>query len=143
MHWRSRGRLNEERSLQRETRNTACSSTNAPDNDGSVVARTAVEPVVETMKPLTLSEAADFLRMSRSSLYQRKDIPRYRRPGSRVMLFDQEELEAWLKQGRVSHCEESTSEKLKSTGEPPPEKIGAGVLEFSGERVYHRNARYR
>ena len=53
------------------------------------------------MKPLTLAEAAQFLRMSRSSLYQRKDIPRYRRPGSRVMLFDQDELEAWLKQGRV------------------------------------------
>jgi predicted DNA-binding transcriptional regulator AlpA len=44
------------------------------------------------VKPLTLGEAAQFLRMSRSSLYQRKDIPRYRRPGSRVTLFDQDEL---------------------------------------------------
>lgn len=45
------------------------------------------------MRLLTLTEAASFLRMSRSSLYQRKDIPRYRRPGSRVMLFDQDALE--------------------------------------------------
>ena len=52
------------------------------------------------MRPMTLAEAASFLRMSRSNLYQRKDIPRYRRPGSRVILFDQDELEAWLKQGR-------------------------------------------
>ena len=48
------------------------------------------------MKLLTLPEAAKYLGMSRSNLYQRKDIPRYRRPGSRVVLFDQEELEAWL-----------------------------------------------
>ena len=81
------------------------------------------------MKPLTLQEAAQFLRMSRSSLYQRKDIPRYRRPGSNVYLFDQDELEAWLKQGRV--------------GVEPRAEADEKVVEISQKRVYHRSARYR
>ncbi|MDH5641720.1 MAG: hypothetical protein OEY28_10535 [Nitrospira sp.] len=33
------------------------------------------------MKPITLAEDAQLFRISRSSLYQRKDTPRYRRPG--------------------------------------------------------------
>jgi len=88
------------------------------------------------MKPLTLAEAAQFLRMSRSSLYQRKDIPRYRRPGSRVMLFDQDELEAWLKQGRIGGLNEPASEMLVT-------EVGAGSVDISRPRVYHRNAHYR
>ncbi|MHC9062739.1 helix-turn-helix transcriptional regulator [Nitrospira sp. CMX1] len=95
------------------------------------------------MKPLTLAEAAQFLRMSRSSLYQRKDIPRYRRPGSRVMLFDQEELEAWLKQGRMGGSIDEGAlvpepQMVQSHTEGRPE-----VMDIQVGRVYHRNARYR
>jgi len=88
------------------------------------------------MKPLTLGEAAQFLRMSRSSLYQRKDIPRYRRPGSRVILFDQDKLEAWLKQGRIGGLNEPASEM-------PEAEVGVGVVDISQPHVYHRNERYR
>jgi predicted DNA-binding transcriptional regulator AlpA len=84
-----------------------------------------------TMKPLSLVEAAQFLRMSRSNLYQRKDIPRYRRPGSRVILFDQDELEAWLKQGRIDE-----------TAEVAP-VAGFKVVDFPAPAIYHRSARYR
>jgi predicted DNA-binding transcriptional regulator AlpA len=91
------------------------------------------------MKPLTLAEAAQFLRMSRSSLYQRKDIPRYRRPGSRVMLFDQDELEAWLKQGRIAD-----DGALVATGNVcSDQSIGSDVVDMSSKPVYHRHARYR
>lgn len=95
------------------------------------------------MKPLTLAEAADFLRMSRSSLYQRKDIPRYRRPGSRVMLFDQDELEAWLRQGRMGGSMDEAAlvpepQMVQSHTESRPE-----VIDIQVGPVYHRNARYR
>lgn len=95
------------------------------------------------MKPLTLAEAAQFLRMSRSSLYQRKDIPRYRRPGSRVMLFDQDELEAWLRQGRIACHSESALEMPTTTELHQATEIADGVVDISSRRVYHRNGLYR
>jgi predicted DNA-binding transcriptional regulator AlpA len=93
------------------------------------------------VKPLTLAEAAQFLRMSRSSLYQRKDIPRYRRPGSRAMLFDQDELESWLKQGRIGGSE-STLEIPTTERHLAPE-VASGVVAISSKNIYHRNATYR
>ena len=93
------------------------------------------------MKPLTLGEAAQFLRMSRSSLYQRKDIPRYRRPGSRVMLFDQDELEAWLKQGRIDGSEPTLEMPTTELGQAP--EVAAGVVDISQPHVYHRQQLYR
>lgn len=95
------------------------------------------------MKPLTLAEAAQFLRMSRSSLYQRKDIPRYRRPGSRVMLFDQDELESWLKQGRIGSALEVAVETSKVVELPQVAESRAGIVDISLQHVYHRSARYR
>lgn len=92
------------------------------------------------MKLLTVTEAASLLRMSRSSLYQRKDIPRYRRPGSRVMLFDQYELEAWLKQGRMVVGDQPVSQMTTAEAISRTEK---GVVDISAPRVYHRSARYR
>lgn len=95
------------------------------------------------MRPLNLQEAAQFLRMSKSSLYQRKDIPRYRRPGSRVMLFDQDELELWLRQGRMEITLDT------QITESVPQKPGVltassgDALDILQGRVYHRNARYR
>lgn len=94
------------------------------------------------MKPLTLAEAAQFLRMSRSSLYQRKDIPRYRRPGSRVILFDEYELEAWLKQGRLGSLDKADTEKSQTTKQRAPEDT-SNVVDISPQPVYHRNARYQ
>jgi predicted DNA-binding transcriptional regulator AlpA len=103
------------------------------------------------MRPLTLHEAAQFLRMSKSSLYQRKDIPRFRRPGSRALLFDQDELEAWVRTGRLE-----SAFLVAAAGEPTPctshsisdqislpKKCSIGALDFQGTGVYHRNPRYR
>ena len=70
------------------------------------------------MALLTIEEAALFLRVSKSWLYQHKDVPRHRIPGSTMLRFDQEELMAWLK----SHHGQVTSNK---------------------ENVYHRNSQYR
>jgi excisionase family DNA binding protein len=95
------------------------------------------------VKLLTLVEAADFLRMSRSTLYQRKDIPRYRRPGSRAILFDQDELEAWLKQGRIQ-MDVSTQDNTSESKNPMPAlHVGSSVVDISSPRLYHRNGRYR
>jgi excisionase family DNA binding protein len=95
------------------------------------------------VKPLTLAEAAQFLRMSRSSLYQRRDIPKYRRPGGRTLLFDQDELETWLKQGRLEGQSESVQEIPATTELHQPAEVAAGVVDISSQHVYHRNARYR
>lgn len=94
------------------------------------------------MRLLTVKEAAQFLRMSQSTLYQRQDIPRYRRPGSRVMLFDQDELEAWLRQGRMGKSIDGAllpePQMVQSHAESRPE-----VMDIQVGPVYHRNARYR
>lgn len=95
------------------------------------------------MKPLTLAEAAQFLRMSRSSLYQRRDIPRYRLPGSRTLLFDQNELEGLLKQGRIDGRGESTLEIPATTALYQAPEVAAGLVDISSQRVYHRSGRYR
>ena len=94
------------------------------------------------MKPLTLTESAQFLRMSRSNLYQRKDIPRYRRPGSRVLLFDQDELEVWLKQGRVDSNRE-IAPKLPTLSLAQAPEAAADAVDIHCAGVYHRNPRYR
>jgi excisionase family DNA binding protein len=99
--------------------------------------------VFEFMKLLTLSEAAKYLRMSRSNLYQRKDIPRYRRPGSRVVLFDQEELEGWLKQGRLGVQGVNPIKSPARQEQPTTGETSKGVLEIPRDPVYHRNAQYR
>jgi len=56
------------------------------------------------------------------------------------MLFDQDELEAWLKQGRIGSQGETHIE-MTATAELP--EVGAGVVDISSQRVYHRNGRYR
>ena len=103
------------------------------------------------MRPLNLQEAAQFLRMSRSSLYQRKDIPRYRRPGSRTLLFDQEELEAWVRTGRVEPMSgaDSAGYPHLHTSSPNdlPIRLRAAsaihTLDIQNADIYHRNPRYR
>ena len=55
------------------------------------------------------------------------------------MLFDQDELEIWLKQGRIGQEAKLTEAELlhhATAGAPP-------VVDISASRVYHRSARYR
>ncbi len=93
------------------------------------------------MKPLTVAEAAEFLRMSKSSLYQRKDIPRYRRPGSRVILFDQDELETWLKSEPVAPLSPGASIRKLASAEQEPSLVD--VMDIARRSPYHRNLKYR
>ncbi len=93
------------------------------------------------MRLLTLPEAADFLRLSKSTLYQRKEIPRYRLPGSRPLRFDQGELLAWvkgeLKTDQANPTDEAHSaDNGQSDGQAKPVDSGDG-------KVYHRNPLYR
>ncbi len=84
---------------------------------------------------LTADEAAAFLKVSKSTIYQRRDIPRYRLPGSRAIRFDETELLAWAKGGLVSE-REKPSENVN--GDEP-----VRALDIGNGRVYHRNALYR
>ena len=56
------------------------------------------------------------------------------------MLFDQDELEAWLKEGRVA-VEDEPAPQMQPTGDLPESEIG--IVDISIQRVYHRNTRYR
>ncbi|TKB80110.1 MAG: helix-turn-helix domain-containing protein [Nitrospira sp.] len=103
------------------------------------------------MRPMNLQEAAQFLRMSKSSLYQRKDIPRYRRPGSRALLFDQDELEVWVKTGRIEPASITVlagapHHQYPDASDNPIHVSSIPVidtLDIHGPGVYHRNPRYR
>ena len=70
------------------------------------------------MPLLTLEEAAAYLKVSKSWLYQNRQVPRHRIPGSTLLRFDQEELLGWVKS-------QQTAEVAKDTKKP-----------------YHRNPRY-
>ena len=59
------------------------------------------------------------------------------------MLFDQEELEVWLKQGRIGGHGEPALERLATTELHQATEAGAGVVDISSPHVYHRNGRYR
>lgn len=83
-----------------------------------------------TLEIMTLAEAAIYLRVSKSTLYQRKDIPRHRMPGSREVRFFKDELMAWLKNGAASAMETAAN------GPVFP-------LDSAHATVYHRNPKYR
>ena len=85
---------------------------------------------------LTPDEAADFLRLSRSTIYQRPDIPRHRLPGSRQIRFIRSELMAWMKGEHHGGVEGTTGESDSTQPE-------MAMIDIVGGRVYHRNARYR
>ena len=82
------------------------------------------------MALLTPKEAAAFLKLSTSTVYQRKDIPRYRLPGSRAIRFDEAELLAWAKSGN------GTLAEVPSNGV-------AGTVDMGESKVYHRPRSYR
>lgn len=56
------------------------------------------------------------------------------------MLFDQDELEAWLKQGRVVEVKASTPQAIAATNGP---ERSLGIVDISSPPIYHRSARYR
>ncbi len=84
----------------------------------------------ETLEIMTLAEAAVYLRVSKSTLYQRKDIPRHRMPGSREIRFFKDELMVWLKNGEVSAIETARNASVFP-------------LDSAHVTVYHRNPKYR
>ena len=68
------------------------------------------------MTLLTIDEAAQFLRLTKRTLYQRLDIPRVRY-GHRVM-FIEEDLEVWVRAQR---------------------DVAVEPVDENKENVYHRN----
>jgi len=58
------------------------------------------------------------------------------------MLFDEDELEAWLKRGHLSIMGKSPVERSQTTHQHAPEDI-SNIVDMSLQPVYHRNARYR
>jgi len=90
-----------------------------------------VSAIPELMTP---EEAAAFLRVSRSMIYQRQDIPRHRLPRSRQIRFLRSELLAWV-----------TGEVVAPKDEESQKEGGNRLLTLATQTkgIYHRNARYR
>jgi hypothetical protein len=86
---------------------------------------------------MTLEEAATFLRFSRSTMYQRDDIPRHRLPGSREFRYLRSELLAWLK-GELTSQPEAEDGQEATGHERHVLNLAVGT-----KPVYHRSARYR
>ena len=87
---------------------------------------------------LTPDEAATFLRVSRSTIYQRSDIPRHRLPGSRQIRFLRSELLSWIKGELVG---KSIMENTVVIAVPEQQETPG--LDIANGRVYHRNGQYR
>lgn len=83
---------------------------------------------------MTLAEAADFLRLSVSTMHQRKDIPRHRVPGSREYRYLQSELLVWLKGDTLPVAPAAITSPIPSV---------VGMLDNTGTTVYHRSTQYR
>ncbi len=85
---------------------------------------------------MTLTEAADFLRFSVSTLHQRKDIPRHVVPGSRSYRYLRSELLAWL----TGTASVPSSDQVSIPEATPLEPV---EMDKTIRPVYHRSARYR
>lgn len=78
------------------------------------------------MTILTIEEAAQFLRLSRRTLYRLKDIPRVRYAGK--LVYVKEDLEVWV--------------RARMEGEMPSPKVQVPRIELSRAVRHHRNALY-
>lgn len=78
------------------------------------------------MTILTIEEAAQFLRLSRRTLYRMKNIPRVRYPGK--VVYIKEDLEVWVR-GRME-------------GEMASHKAQGPRIELARAVGHHRNALY-
>jgi excisionase family DNA binding protein len=86
------------------------------------------------MNLLTIEEAARFLRLSKRTLYLRKEIPRVRE-GHRI-LFLKEDLEAWI----LAHREVAGIPFSVSSNTSKPSK---GLVDPPDRTVYHRSPALR
>jgi excisionase family DNA binding protein len=96
------------------------------------------------VKLLTVAEVCDFLKLKRSSLYalvKAKAVPCLRQPGSRKLLFEQKELEDWLRSGRLVTLEEAIEARGQAAGSAVP--VPADVVDLADRKIYHRNPLYR
>ncbi len=75
-----------------------------------------------------------YLRLSKSTLYQRKDIPRHRLPGSRQIRFIKSELLAWV----TGEWAAQTGGEIEMEARQPHLTLATKT-----KPLYHRNARYR
>jgi predicted DNA-binding transcriptional regulator AlpA len=89
----------------------------------------------EGLEVMTLEEAAQFLRFSRSTMYQRHDIPRHRVPGSTAIRYLRSELLSWLKGDYAARSPTEGAEPVHAQSE-----VG---MDIGHKPLYHRNARYR
>jgi hypothetical protein len=104
--------------------------------------RNAMPP--EDREIMNLAEAADFLRLSISTMHQRKEIPRYRIPGSREYRYLRSELLAWLKgKAVIFDTSELTTAVESKTSIDGSSEVTSPVIDIYSKRVYHRNSRYR
>jgi hypothetical protein len=87
---------------------------------------------------LTLAEAADFLRLSVSTMHQKRNIPRHRLPGSREYRYLRSEHLMWLKGGQEAKDESISVNHTHGIEQPLPP-----VVDISSKHVYHRNRHYR
>jgi excisionase family DNA binding protein len=78
------------------------------------------------MTILTIEEAAEFLRLSRRTLYRLKDLPRVRYAGK--LVYVKEDLEVWV--------------RVRMEGEMPSPKAQVPRIELSRAVGHHRNALY-
>ncbi len=79
------------------------------------------------MTLITISEAAQFLRLTKRTLYQRVDIPRVRY-GHRIM-FVREDLEKWIKMLREGPLTDGLEEPITPRS----------AVDENSSNVYHRN----
>lgn len=89
----------------------------------------------EGLEVMTLAEAAEFLRFSQSTLYQRHDIPRHRVPGSTAIRYLRTELLSWLKGDYVTPSVTESALPVQAQTEV--------IMDNGRKPLYHRNARYR
>lgn len=89
----------------------------------------------EGLEVMTLAEAAEFLRFSQSTLYQRHDIPRHRVPGSTAIRYLRTELLSWLKGDYVTRSVTESALPVQAQTEV--------IMDNGRKPLYHRNARYR
>jgi hypothetical protein len=84
---------------------------------------------------MTLAEAADFLRFSESTMYQRKDIPCHRVPGSTAIRYLRSELLSWLKGDDAAPPVTLPALPVQAESDV--------IMDIGRKPLYHRNARYR
>ena len=82
---------------------------------------TQLMEMLEKLKPafekraLTLSEAANYIGLSKSSLYKfthKKQVPHFK-PRGKMIYFNREDLDVWLLKNRISTTDEIEAKAIK------------------------------